>query len=351
MKYYNFIKYLFVILLCYILTSCTDNSINIRKVDGFPFALDIFPFEESEDDILKYAYILRIIGDKIIVTERKSDTILTFLDKESLNFLYSKISKGKGPNEILLPGRLQVKGDTLFLLDQVRKQLHQYDINKLSKQNPLLPERIYNIPLTGVVDVKYIDANSLIVSGFVDDGLVCILDSTGIIKEVIGNIPEGCPPGYTNTGYFNASNIFHIEMFPDNNSFIISSMFSDKLQIFNLNSKESFNIIGPDYTIPKFNLRNNYFIIDDDCKFGYYDIVLTENYIYGLYSGFSQTEMKKVKVAPSSIFVFKHNGKPVGRFNLDRDIKAFDVDEKNGVFYTVQLNPQNKIFKYKYEIH
>lgn len=337
-----------------IFTSCKkNNNSNIKtiEVNEFPFTINIYPFQESKDDIFNFGYVdLKLIDDYIVVADHKSDKMLRFLDKKSLNYLFSEVSKGKGPNELLLSGPLQVKENSLFLLDEIKKQLYQYDINKLNSQDFFIPERKYNISITAIVDAKLIEPNSILVSGWIDDGLVCIYDSLGSKKKAFGNVPDGCPKGYHNTGYFNRSNLLRINLFPNNRSFIVSSLFSDKLQVFTTSGIESFDIIGPDFTTPKFIYKNNYFIIDDNSKFGYVDVEVKEKYIYGLYSGFSQTEMMKGKVLASSIFVFKHNGTPIGRFNLDRDIKAFDIDETNGLFYMLQLKPTNQIFKYRYEI-
>jgi len=121
-------------------------------------------------------------------------------------------------------------------------------------------------------------------------------------------------------------------------------MFSDKLQVFNVSGKELFNITGPDTIIPTFNLQTNSCSNPGGTELGYFDVEVKEKYIYGLYYGHSQVAEGKT----CSVFVFKHNGKPLARFNLDANVKAFDVDEKNGIFYTLQLKP-NKVLKYKFD--
>lgn len=351
------INHAILLLISLILLSCNtkykDKEVKKCTVKKFPATINITAFQESKDDIFNYAYVdLKLSKDYVIVVDRKSDEILRFLDKENLNLLFSKVPKGRGPNEILLPGTLQLKGDTLFLLDKVKKQLHQYDLKKLTSHVHFTPDKIYNIPILSVVDAKIIEPNNILVSGNVDEGLVCSIDTLGSKIKVFGNAPDGYPNGYNNVGYFNVSNIFRIDLFPKSEGFIVSSLFSDKLQIFNKYGKETMNITGPDFIMPKFNLIKNQFLIDEESKFGYVTVVIKEKYIYGLYSGLSQKEMKNHDKYPtSSILVFKHNGTPKKRFNLDKDIKTFDVDEENGIFYTLQLNPSNKIFKYKYEIH
>ena len=348
-----YIKYSIIsVIAIFLFAKCTyqklnDNDIKIKK---FPFEIDIVPIQESKDDIFNYAYVdIKIINDYVVVVDRKSDIILRFLDKNSLSYLFSKISKGRGPNEILLPGAMQVKGDTLILIDKIKKQFLIYDINKIHEDKLLKPVNSHEINMTAINDIKMINQNRFIISGDISDGLVCLYDSMGSKTGVVGEPPAGYPTGYANIGYFNSSHKFRIETFPHKNCFLVSSMFSDKLQIFCNNGSDNFQITGPDNIVPKFNFKSNYIVIDDESKLGYLDVVIKNKYIYALYLGYSQTEMMNSAHITTSIYVFKHNGKPVGQYNLGRNIKCFDVDEKNGYFYTLQLNP-NKIFKYKYEM-
>ena len=347
MKYSSYIIYPLIILVLLHLTGCTDNSsVKKIKVTEFPLNSNLTFLQESKDDIFKYAYIdIKLVDDYVVVVDRKSDVVLHFLDKNSLDYSFSKVSSGNGPNEISISGPLQVKGNNLFLLDKGKKQFYQYNINKLNFQDPLLPDKIYNPQIKAINDVKIIEPNSIIVSGWVDDGLIWMLDSVGSKKMVIGDIPTGCPIGYSNIGYFNISHHFRIDLYPNYKRFIVSSIFSDKLRVFNISGKEEINITGPDTIIPTFNLKNNSCSNPGETKLGYLDVEVKEKYVYGLYYGYSQIAMGKT----CRIFVFKHSGKPVACFNLDRNIKAFDVDEENGIFYTLQLKP-NIVFKYKYDI-
>gem|GEM_PF-2248710 len=336
----------FTILLLLTISGFTDKtSVKRILVKEFPVNNHLTIVQESKDEIFNHAYVdLKVINDYIVVIDRKSEEILHFLDKKSLNYLFSKVSNGKGLNEISLPGPMQLVGEKLFLLDVGKKQFFQYDIKTFNNQSPLIPERIYNIPITNVIDTKLIEPNSIIVSGWIDDGLLWVYDSLGTKKEVIGEFPEGCPDEFDNKGYYNIVNHFRIDVFPDNKKYIISSIFSDKLQVFNHHGVEIINIIGPDNIKPEFIFQKRSCMMVENNNLCYIDLVVKEKYIYGLYYGYSQMTMD----IPCSILVFNHGGKPLARFYLDKNIKAFDVDEEKGIFYTLQLSP-NKVYKYEYE--
>lgn len=319
----------------------SESSIKMIKVNEFPINRDLTYIKKSTNQAYKHLWTdIKLIDKYIVLVDRKSKSALHFIDKENFNYLFSKISIGGGENNISLAGPLQVKGNYLMLVDIIKKQLYQYDIRKLDSTDLFIPEKKYNIPINGITDGKYINPNRIIASGGMENGRVCLYDSAGLIIQGIGSIPDSCPDNHL--FLCNIRNKFRIELFPNNRDFLISSMYSDKLQIF-INNIERININGPDSINRDFHFQIRACMLPS-IKFGYIDVVVKDKYIYGLYSG-NLRDVKQV----SSVLVFKHNGDPVARFTLDKYVKSFDVDEEKNLIYAINFNP-NGVYMYSFDI-
>ena len=53
------------------------------------------------------------------------------------------------------------------------------------------------------------------------------------------------------------------------------------------------------------------------------------------------------KVSNPSIQLFDWEGRPLKRYQLDRYISSFIVDEQNGIFYGVFVEDENSIYKFE----
>lgn len=81
---------------------------------------------------------------------------------------------------------------------------------------------------------------------------------------------------------------------------------------------------------------------DADNKRGYYDIDVTEEYIYTLYSGRDRTAPNQS--TGNKIFVFDWNGNPIKQLNLDVEVSRLAVSQNNETLYAVANDDNNEAF-------
>ena len=72
----------------------------------------------------------------------------------------------------------------------------------------------------------------------------------------------------------------------------------------------------------------------------------TNRYIYTLNLDMTANEISN-KVSNPSIQLFDWEGHPLKRYQLDRYISSFIVDEQNGIFYGVFVEDENSIYKFE----
>jgi hypothetical protein len=83
---------------------------------------------------------------------------------------------------------------------------------------------------------------------------------------------------------------------------------------------------------------------------GYFDIQMTENYIYALFSGKTLKEIQKNAMAGKLnerggryIHVFNLQGKPICNYILDRAVCGIDVHESEQKIYAVDANSDEPV--------
>ncbi|MCH7413403.1 TolB-like 6-bladed beta-propeller domain-containing protein [Belliella sp. R4-6] len=134
--------------------------------------------------------------------------------------------------------------------------------------------------------------------------------------------------------------------------FVKVSLYRDRIEIFDYNSK-SFNIIdGPRMELPEVNISgtgsNASMGFRFDQIYGYRDVSITENFLFLLYSGYSQLEISQTGIEALTVYMMTTSGKLVAKFSLDIGIRSLAVDEKLGKIYGVTRdeNPGIAVFDF-----
>lgn len=334
----------FLLILPFFAWSLRTNEKDL-EIKEFPKSLQLNSKMESDEGILVSAYSdMQLYGNYLLVLDNRSDSIIKFFDKSNLKYLFSRIPKGKEPNEIRHIETMQVRDKKIFLFNNLDNQFIGIDLLNLINDNYSIPESSINIDLPYAYDCNLTNSDKLIASGGTKDCILYVYDTSGNILNKVGQNPDKSPEGFTRVEYFNSLNKFRIEPFPNKDQFIISSWFSDKVQVFSETGQGIYNLIGADKISARFDYSGGC-PIPDSIKFGFYDIIISKKFIYGLYSGYYQMDQNQT----TSVMIFSHKGKAIARFELGKNLKAFEVDEKNGIIYGIQLRP-NKIFMYEFEL-
>ncbi|WP_425636742.1 BF3164 family lipoprotein [Algoriphagus yeomjeoni] len=133
--------------------------------------------------------------------------------------------------------------------------------------------------------------------------------------------------------------------------FVKASLYRDRIEIFNYETKSFINIDGPRLELPPATISgsgsNTTLVIPMDQKYGYKDIAVGENLIYALYSGQSQKEIQLTGKDSETVYVLTHEGEMVAKMELDQSIRGIAVDESLGKIYglTTDEDPGIAVFK------
>lgn len=334
----------FLLILPFFVWSFRANEKDV-EIKEFPKTLQLNSKIESDEGILVRAYSdMQLYDNYLLVLDNRSDSIIKFFDKSNLKYLFSRIAKGKELNEIQHIETMQVRDKRIFLFNNLDNQFIEIDILKLINDNNSTQESSINIDLPYSYDCNLTSSDKLIASGGTRDCILYVYDTSGNMLNKVGQNPDKSPKGFTRVEYFNSLNKFRIEPFPNKDQFVVSSWLSDKIQVFSDTGEGIYNLIGADNISARFDYSGGC-PIPDSIKFGFYDIIISKKFIYGLYSGYCQMDHNQT----SSVMIFTYKGKAIARLELGKNLKAFEVDEKNGIIYGIQLRP-NKIFMYEFEL-
>ncbi|MEN5055117.1 BF3164 family lipoprotein [Sphingobacterium kitahiroshimense] len=139
-----------------------------------------------------------------------------------------------------------------------------------------------------------------------------------------------------------------IEISPNQKIVVAATINADMLDVVNLENNEHFNY---HYSKPESVIFDEIrgipvYYFTSKSKMGYTDLAVTDNYVYGLYSGKSMEE----KSASSVIRVISTDGKHAYTLNTDKQIKRIAVAKDNKAIYAITINENNTPEVVKFDI-
>ncbi len=128
-----------------------------------------------------------------------------------------------------------------------------------------------------------------------------------------------------------------------------ASLYRDRLEIFDLKTKEIKTIDGPSPVLPEFEFYGASMPLDFPISnpYSYRDVYISHERIYALYGGLSEIDYKETSELAKTIVVFTRKGEPILKFDLDRSVHSIVVDEKLSTIYglTTDEEPGIAVFK------
>ncbi|WP_297336648.1 BF3164 family lipoprotein [Algoriphagus sp.] len=340
---------------------------------GFLFASCAAPKDEMNDRIITWEdfeiipinsekhYFEEVINpssigfhqDRIILTEAwrvpEEFPRMHLIDAKNWTYDKPKGKYGKGPFEISDVGQLlgaSAQGEFWVYSINARKvvRFSTTDRSLLGRNEWKLPE---NMPI--IQNFENTTAGSFL--AILREGAYILeeLDSLGNSLGSYGkwdSIPER--PELTskdiselNTGWFKGN--------PKENLFVFATLFRDILKIFDYQSKEWITIQGPNLALPLFDIHQTAgpsIFVKPESTYRYRDVIITTDYIFALYGGYSYPEFTQTGKIAEDILIFDHSGQPLWNLKLDRSIIEMVFDEKTNQIYglTVDENPGIAVF-------
>jgi len=125
-----------------------------------------------------------------------------------------------------------------------------------------------------------------------------------------------------------------------NSVYASAGVYRDRIEILNKEKGKIFITDGPFNYIPKFTIVNssgssNKLIVDIAEPLAYLDIAISKKYIFGLYSGKTEKQLRKSSEIANDIYVFDLEGNIKYKFILDISIRGLAVDQESQKIYGI----------------
>lgn len=135
---------------------------------------------------------------------------------------------------------------------------------------------------------------------------------------------------------------------PDKKILVSVTQFGDRLDIYSMASQKHIGKLGGDGE-PQFKVSpEGYGLLAG--RICYYDVQVTDNYIYAIYDGRKFKDIMKLadayKQGGRILRIFTHEGNVVKTLVLDRPITGIYVDEAAGLLFGMDVNADEQIVKY-----
>lgn len=275
----------------------------------------------------------KINADNLVLgSPANADGVLNVFSLPGMEFLYSAIRRGRGPDEFLaMNWAYSLLENTVSVYDIPQSRLRSYLVSRDTMF--LLREYELKEKMEGGANVTmpYVSMIQLNESQFVTRAAARTFDelklqnfesgkTEGVVPDLLSKDPD-------RDFYLSYNYVFGF----GGNCLVRAYRYFDRIEIFRKNDDNTFTpeVIVTDSK----NYENN---LDSEDRVVYYrDIVCGKQNIYLLYSG-----SKERAVAKSEIEIFDYEGNPVSIISLDRSISMIMVDEAGCKIYGIDsLNP------------
>lgn len=349
-------KHVCIIIFAIFLNCCSEknqnNHITFKNKD-----LSKIPLQSIKIDFNEFMdpRVIDRKGNLLFVMEsnRTSADIpaIHIIDAENWTYYRKKGVKGNGPLELAGANSFfaQNASDSFWVYSSQDKKMLEYSINDTSMlaiNEYRQPEIIFKvIRISQATDTTFLGVSA-------DDPNRIIEFNTNGERiagygewEKVETHPEldNFELFQFHDGWFKGSKEYGLHVF--------AGIFRDRLEIFNYPSKEFIIVDGPSLDLPSFKIMgegmdSRLYIPLEDNTYKYRDISITQDYIFALYGGIGEFEIRKTNKVAEKIYVFTHKGEPVCILELDRSISCLTVNTAKNKIYgvTTDADPGIAVF-------
>jgi hypothetical protein len=131
---------------------------------------------------------------------------------------------------------------------------------------------------------------------------------------------------------------------PYSRIYVKASLYTDRIDIFDYSTGSAIKVLGPRLEVPAFEIVGEGINVSpafpSELDYGHRDICFSQNYIYDLYGGFSQSDFRSTGSLAETIYVLTKKGEMVAKLELDRSVISIAVDENLGKIYGITTDEE-----------
>lgn len=302
----------------------------------------------SEELFISSPHKMVMAGDLLAVSDRKSDSLLWFIDVVQGVCLGKGCTRGQGPNEAsIITSLTSPNGKHFTVYEPNRRILYglQWKEGKCMT-DVLLRIRKGN---TGFHQKVYPLGNTFLSTGFYEKQPFCLIDSFGNISDTFGEYPyrdeaeretSGIVKGQVYQGGITVSS--------SRNRMVAYSILGNNLQFYQIDTKMPTLLYEEHAEFPEYKYEGeNYLGASRKNKLTYLDAAASDNRIYLLYSGKTIDKEGMDAFSGNVIYVYDWGGKRLAELQCNRPLRCITLSPDGNTMYamTADDNPQPMMFR------
>lgn len=298
----------------------------------------------SLSDNLSMPGKLAITDDYVFVMDSKGEYPVHVIDLKKREYIKPFSSRGGGPGEVIGGYSLDVFNNSLWIYDVQLSRFLGADIDHvLSKEGTHFKTNIKIENSLSCIEPLWLSDTSFVSINLEPNqsGRFNLFSSSGVVNGSIGslNLEKETKDPYS---ILLQAYQGDVELSKDKQTLVISDLYSDRIEVFNLDGDTEFVLKGPGEFDPLYEILDGpgsslIMGMQRTTKLGYLCSYVTEKFIYGLYSGETIGSIQS-----NQVFVFdRFTGEPIKEILLDEEITGFAVssDDKQLVAFILGAVP------------
>ncbi len=311
---------------------------NVQKLNGIVVPINSIDLGEVVD--------MEIMDSLLILNEMFSDKIYKVFNINTGKLLEKCINKGKGPNELISPGRIHVLGKNKFAQhDRGKKELDIFAVKGKSLLQFLNTLKVE----AGGFEIYPVNDSILLCTGIFEKGRYCLTDLRSGKSQISGLYPE-----FQITNKLNDENLAMvyqpgITVKPDQKQFASFEGSAGYFEIADITNLSTKRICIKSYFGPAIIVTRGRALHRENSLHTFHSATSTNNHIYVIYAGKSMEEFGSEYYAGDNLLVYNWQGKPLINYKLDRSLKIMTLDREKMIAYGLSTNPgsgEPEVIKY-----
>lgn len=308
---------------------------------------------QHQGDHLGMPVGLATTGDMIVAIDRYAENSIHVVDRATGALRASVGRKGEGPGEFRGAAAIDLAIGTpeeVWVFDAGTQRLTRVDLSAIDSGGDWAREFVNLRGSAQVLSPVRTASGEVLAVGFFPEARFGVFDQTGRQVDTRGKLPEWSepiPPAVLQQAFRGK-----IRPDPAHQRFAMGARHAGRLEVFDASGQRLARAEVPIDFEPRFTVNTHEdrppsMGSGDDLRFGYVDIATTGSHIYGLFSGRVRREYPNSANYAREVHVFDWDGRLEAVMNLDADVLAIAVDERDESLYAIVHDPLPAIMKYE----
>ncbi|MBD1432864.1 hypothetical protein H8B06_08515 [Sphingobacterium sp. DN00404] len=329
-------------------TSC--RTVASAEVMVFPETISLQGKEKTIGDsvYLRYPFRVRLQDDVLYVMDIHTAAYYIHLfDYKTMQHKGSLAHRGEAPQEFLSTENIRIdeQGD-VWTLDANKSKIVHLMKEEVEQSRQINLDK----DLIRTLDFDRLNDSVFIVPDYTGQHRITFVNAQGDILKHAFQIPTFTEKQST-VVLAQAWRSF-ISYNPQLGILGMATQLGQVLEIYDLKQDTVIKIIGQETGAPQFVNRGGYAVPTG--IMGYSDIHVGQKYIYALFWGSSFEAIRKRpddhKEGGRFVHVFDLQGNPVRQYQLDRHLTGFHIDEEQGMMIGLDVNSNQPVVEYVFNL-